>query len=195
MSWADQPGLDDRPKGWWVKAGLAGLIGGVAMMLFLMAAYAAGGLGFWFPPNGMATVIPAFQPAPGQLPAPDFMMGPSLTGLLIHAVTSVILGLVFGAIVEGFMADQARSWPRQAAAGFVYAIFVWMFLGYGGIYLAGLQAVFGTATFFIGHLVFGVVLGVSLALLTSKSDLLTVTFAPEEKPAVAHDNRRSGSER
>ena len=190
MSWANQPGPDDRPKGWWAKTVVAGLIGGAAMMLFLMAAYAAAGLGAWFPANGIATVIPNFRPIPGDLPSPDFVAAQSLTGLAIHAIMSGLLGVVFGAIAEGFLERHARSWFRMAVAGFVYATFVWMFLGYGGVYLAGLQPVFGTATFFFGHLVFGVVLGISLALMTTKRDLLRVTFAPEEKPAAIETARR-----
>ena len=190
MSWANQPGPDDRPKGWWAKTVVAGLIGGAAMMLFLMAAYAAMGLGAWFPPNGIATVLPNFRPIPGELPPPDFVAAQSLTGLLIHALMSGLLGVVFGAIAEGFLADHARSVPRMAVAGFVYATFVWMFFGFGGVYLAGLQPVFGTATFFFGHLVFGVVTGISLALMTTKRDMLTVTFAPEEKPAAATTTAR-----
>lgn len=190
MSWANQLGPDDRPKGWWAKTVLAGLIGGAAMMLFLMASYSANGLGWWFPANGIATVLPNFRPIPGELPPPDFVAAQSMTGLLIHAVISGALGMVFGAFVEAFLAPFARSWPRMAVAGFVYSTFVWMFFGFGGVYLAGLQPVFGTAVFFFGHLVFGVVLGIALALMTSKKDLLTVTFAPEEKPAVEVARRR-----
>lgn len=183
MRWANEAGPDGRRKGWWAKTVLAGLIGGAAMMLFLSGAYAAAGLGGWFPANGIATVIPAFQPTPGNLPAGSFVAGPSVTGLVIHAVVSGVLGVIFGAFVEGFMEKQARSVPWQALAGLVYATFVWVFLGFGGIYLAGLQQVFGTATFFFGHLVYGVVLGISLALLTTRRDMMTVTFAPEERPA------------
>lgn len=190
MSWANEPGPDGRPKGWWAKTALAGLIGGVAMMLFLMAAYSAIGLGAWFPANGIATVLPNFRPVPGMLPSADFVAAQSLTGLLIHAVISAGLGVVFGAFVEAYMAPQARSVLWQALAGFVFSTFVWMFFGFGGVYLAGLQPVFGTATFFFGHLVFGIVLGASLALMTTKRDMLTVTFAPEEKPAVEASRRR-----
>jgi hypothetical protein len=190
MSWANQPGPDGRSKGWWAKTVVAGLIGGAAMMLFLMASYSAAGLGAWFPANGIATVIPTFRPVPGELPAPDFVAAQSLTGLLIHAILSGALGVIFGGIVEGFLAPHARNWPWMAMAGFVFATFVWMFFGFGGVYLAGLQPVFGTATFFFGHLVYGVVLGLSLATLTSRRDLMTVTFAPEEKPAVEPLQRR-----
>ncbi len=189
MSWANQPGPDGRPKGWWVKTVLAGLIGGAAMMLFLMATYAAYGLGAWFPPNGIATVLPFFRPLPGELPAGSFVAAQSLTGLLIHALLSAGLGVVFGAFVEAFMAPQARKWLWQALAGFVYATLVWMFFGFGGVYLAGLQQVFGTATFFFGHLVFGVVLGISLALMTTARDM-RITFAPEEQPVVEPAQRR-----
>ncbi len=190
MSWANQPGPDGRSKGWWAKTVVAGLIGGAAMMLFLMATYSAAGLGAWFPANGIATVLPNFRPVPGELPAAGFVAAQSLTGLAIHAVISGLLGIVFGGIVEGFLEAHARSLPRMALAGFVFATFAWLFFGFGGVYLAGLQPVFGTATFFFGHLVFGVVLGLCLALLTSRRDLMTVTFAPEEKPAVEPLQRR-----
>lgn len=190
MSWASQPGLDGRPRGWWLKTALAGLIGGAAMMLFLMAAYAGLGFGAFFPPNGIATVLPIFQPEPGSLPPATFVPAQTLSGLAIHAALSIGLGLVFGAIAEGFLAAHARSWPRLALAGFVYATFVWVFFGFGGVYLAGLQAVFGTATFFFSHLVFGVALGISLALMTTKKDMMTVTFAPEERPAAEPLRRR-----
>lgn len=160
------------------------------MMLFLMASYAAMGLGAWFPPNGIATVLPNFRPLPGALPPPDLAGLQTLTGLVIHALVSGALGLVFGALAEAFLEPHIRSVPRMAVAGFAFAILVWMFFGFGGLYLAGLQPVFGTATFFFGHLVYGIVLGVSLALLTTKRDMLVVTFAPEEKPVATSSRRR-----
>lgn len=190
MTWANQPGPDGRRKGWWVKTAVAGLIGGAAMMLFLMLSYSAMGLGAWFPANGIATVLPNFRPVPGALPVGEFVAAQSVTGLLIHGLLSAGLGVVFGAFVEGFMEAQARSLPWQALAGFIYSTFVWMFFGFGGVYLAGLQPVFGTATFFFSHLIFGVVLGISLALMTTKRDMMSITFAPEEKKVVEPARRR-----
>lgn len=190
MSWAREPGPDGRPKGWWAKTALAGLIGGLAMAAFLMAAYSAWGLGAFFPINGIATVLPPFQPPPGSGPSPDFAGAATVTGGLLHLVLSAALGVIFGGIVEAFMPERVRSKIWGPIAGMGYSVFVWMFLGYGGIYLAGLQLVFGTATFFLGHLVYGAALGLSLALLTRKQDLVTITFAPEEKRVAEPLERR-----
>lgn len=190
MSWATERGPDERPKGWWAKTALAGILGGVAMMAFLMVTFAAMGRGAWYPANGVASILPLFQ-APGALPSPDFVPGPSLLGLTLHVLASAAFGVIYGGAIEAFAPERARVWYWEALAGLSYGILVWVFSSFGGSYLIDLQdVVFESASFLVAHLIFGMVLGLSLSALTTRSDLLTVTFAPEERPARKPAERR-----
>lgn len=190
MSWATERGPDDRPKGWWAKTALAGIIAGVAMLAFLMISFSAMGLGAWYPVNGVASILPGLQPA-GALPSPSFALGPSLLGLTLHLLVSAAFGVVYGGAVEAFAPSEARVWYWEGLMGLGYGVLVWIFSGYGGSYLVDLQdVVFASANFLLAHLIYGVVLGLGLSALTTKRDLLTVTFAPEERPVRKPVERR-----
>ncbi len=190
MSWSTELGPDNRPKGWWAKTALAGLLAGTAMLAFLMVAFSAMGRGAWYPVNGVASILPVFQP-PGALLSPTFVPGPSLFGLTLHLLVSAVFGVIYGGAVEAFAPRRARSWYWEGLMGMGYGVLVWVFSGYGGSYLVDAQAVvFESVSFLAGHLIYGLVLGLSLAALTTQRDLLAVTFAPEVRPVREPVERR-----
>lgn len=136
--------LEAIPAAWWGKVAVAGIVGGIGMGLYEMLAMVAMGQGFWAPMNMIGATVPAFRP-----PAPDFVMGPTLTGMALHMITAAAWGLIFGALVAYFRPELARS--------------------YGGQTLLGLG---------FGVLVYGVVTALMTLALTDRREM-TVTFAPE----------------
>lgn len=135
---------------------VSGLLGGAVMALFLAAAASAAGMTGLQPLEAIgATFLAADSPGGGP--------GPALYGALLHALTSVGLGLVFAALVP-------RDLPPVCAAmvGIGYAMFAAGIMA--SLVVPAVNPEFRTAAQPIGgawvmaHALFGAALGLSYAL-------------------------------
>ncbi|OFW18211.1 MAG: hypothetical protein A3H27_06755 [Acidobacteria bacterium RIFCSPLOWO2_02_FULL_59_13] len=138
---------------------LGGLIAGMVMGMWEMAAeQVAGGNGFWAPLTYIAaTVLRDYQ----QVPTPvSFAMLPAALGLMGHMMNSVLLGAVFIKLALRI----SYSATSRVALGLAYGVLV-----LGIMWLAVLPLVdpvmlrLNFAAFSIGHIMWGLALGVAVA--------------------------------
>lgn len=160
----------------WAKAAVAGMFGGVAMAMYEMATAVMDGMSVWAPMNMIAATMPAFRP-----PAPGFDPASALTGMGLHMVTSAFWALAFAALVLMLAPRILSSVGQGALAGVGYGVAVWLVMGLGiGPLLDPALAMANPIHMFVGHLVYGGVLGAVLVAWTGRRDL-AVTFAPETR--------------
>jgi len=141
-----------------VRAGVAGLIAGLplAMWLMIVGIFAST---LWAPPQGIAQAVGIGNPGH------DFQLVPFILGVMGHMINSLILGLVFLGIAK--MLDLRG--PAVVLGGMVYGI-----VAYEVIYWVLLRGVLSATSGsflsagpewsrIIGHLMFGAVLGILFA--------------------------------
>lgn len=130
---------------------IAGVLGGIALGLILCLQSAATGMGFFFP----------IQLASGVFYGDDAILGgvgPTVAGLVIYVVSSVILGCVFALFL------RPRTPTTDAVAfGLIFGIVVWALRSY--IVLPSFNPTLTDRMnlipgwWFLGHLAFGAILG------------------------------------
>ncbi|HEY9899678.1 MAG TPA: hypothetical protein V6D00_10900 [Pantanalinema sp.] len=178
--------IEAAPRAYWAKCAAAGLAGGAVMALYLMVTSAAEGKGLWMPVNTIGATIPAFRPPSFAIPpAPGFVAGPSVTGLVLHLVVSALWGMFYGMGVGAFVPRRVRSfgWETLYAVGF--GCMLWVFSGLLFTRLINPTMVAnlaGSPHYFIGHLLFALVTAWLIAGMTTRSEVL-ITFAPESREA------------
>lgn len=164
----------DRTSGnYWGKAALAGLIGGLAIG-YLMAGSAMYGAGLWQPANVIGDTF-----MDGGATVGTFLASLTLTGVVLHLVTSAFWGLVFGAIAAYMAPRILHSYGRSAIAGALYGVGVWLVMGLliGPLFNPAVLIADGTH-YFISHVIYGVLTALSLTAMTHRGDV-SVTYAPE----------------
>ena len=126
---------------------LAGLVGGVAMALFMVVISWLTGI----PPQ---TMLAYFDPA---------KTGGWLTGLLAHLSVSAIYGVVFGLLMAGlgWLRPSLLSWQWLWGVG--YGLLLWL-LGLGVVLTAVASPLdqIPTWEFVLAHLLYGLVVGYRL---------------------------------
>lgn len=140
---------------WALRVGAAGgIVAGICFALFVMivGAFVAGTEGFFMPLRMIGAILlgqEALNPAYSIWAA-------GLTGLILHVVLSVVLGMIFAAITAGL-----RSRPMDITLGAGYGLVIWLVNFY--LIAPGLFPWFAETdpvTWFIAHTVFfGIVLG------------------------------------
>ena len=153
--------VDTIDMGWALKQGaIGGLIAGVTFaMAEMLGAYFISGNPFIMPLKMMASV-------PLGTPPPEIAMGTALSlGVVFHLVFSVVLGMIFAALVAKIPAQQASSTMLVVAAS-VYGTITWVLNFY--VLAPALGRPWFTQTppiqQFVYHtLFFGTVLGLYLA--------------------------------
>jgi hypothetical protein len=160
------------PATWWFKSAAAGVVGGLAMALSWNIGSALSGRGFWTPINTVGTTMPA-----GEAIATTFG-AVSITGAFLHALTSMCWGIVFGVFLGLVVPHFARSQSRSVLAGLGFGVGVFVIMGLiVGPLLNPAVTSINWVNYFIGHLVFGAVTGLSLYVMARRREL-AVTFAP-----------------
>ncbi len=151
----------------WIVGAVGGLIGGMVlamweMMVEAIRSVALGGsfwgslsthAGFWSAPQWIgATVIRRLQDTRN----PNFDFGPLILGLMGHMMNSIILGLIFVA----FAYFITRSLGGLFITGMMYGAVIFAITWWGVVAAIdpAMQEVNG-AWFFVGHLMYGGVLG------------------------------------
>ncbi len=141
-----------------VRAGVAGLIAGLplAMWLMIVGIFASN---LWAPPQGIAQAVGIGHAGH------DFQLVPFILGVMGHMLNSIILGLVFLAVAAVLNLRGLAS----VIVGMIYGIVAYETISW--VVLRGLLS--GTSGSFlsanpewsriIGHLMFGAVLGLLFA--------------------------------
>lgn len=159
---------------WWGKAVVAGMIGGLAMGMYEMVATLLLGGGFWAPLNMIASTFEAFRP-----PAEGLNPAATLTGLMLHMITSAFWGLVL-ALSVGILPKLFSGSGVSLATGLLYGAIVWLVMGRGiGPALNPVMSMAPPWNFFLGHLVFGLVTAWVLYAWAKNREL---TLKPEKPP-------------
>jgi hypothetical protein len=137
---------------------VAGLIASLVMGMIEMVYEAVGGAGFWAAPVYIgATVLRGLQSVPRPVP---FNFWGVVLGLMGHMMNSVILGLIFAAIVS----RGARSRGSLVGWAVIYALAVFVVMWY--VVAPAIDPVLlnlNATVFAIAHIMWGVVLGWALS--------------------------------
>lgn len=140
---------------------LAGIIAGIVLAIFAMAYAGATGMGGMSPMRMIAATVQGVDALIGG-------GGTLALGMLIHLVVSAVFGIIFAALLpRGTSGTAAAGW------GVLYGIVIWAGMRYIGVPLvnstmaARLPMMAGA--FFIEHLLFGVTLGITPALVSRLS--------------------------
>lgn len=147
-----------------VRGALAGMAGGVVMAMWSMIVLWLTGVGFWAPLNFIAHTF--WRGAPLD---ETFSGGALILGLVIHMMMSAILGMML-AIALSRPSPASRNRAALAVSGMVFGIVVWLVMQYL-IWPAIDEAaapLFTAWVFAIGHLMYGLVTGASLAPATAE---------------------------
>jgi hypothetical protein len=141
-----------------VTAGAAGLIAGLvfAMWAMIVGIFTSN---LWAAPQGIGQALGIGQPGH------DFQIVPFIVGLVGHMVNSIILGLIFLAIVAALKVRGIAAVVVGMMYGIVvYAVMYWLVLrnllsGTSGSFLSSNPE----WSWILGHLMFGAVLGLLFA--------------------------------
>jgi hypothetical protein len=129
---------------------LAGIGGGTAMAVWLMAAMQIAGAGFWVPLNLVAHTFYRSAPLTNTFSAPALIIG-----LAVHMTVAMIFGTAIAAVV------RRRPGQRSLviAGGILFGAVVWPVMQYGVWYSIDERAAEGVNDWvFAGaHLIFGLV--------------------------------------
>jgi hypothetical protein len=153
----------------WGKAAVAGIIGGLAMGVYLMFAMFFLDRGFFGPLNMIAATFTAYRP-----PAEGFVVGPTLTGLILHVIASAFWGFALGLIIRGlpgFMTGAGIS----LVTGLAYGVAVWLIMGrLIGPMLDPYMAMAPPWNYFFAHLLYGAVTAWALYAWSHDRELATI---------------------
>ena len=139
-------------------AGVLGatMIAGMMFGLMQMIVEALIGHGFWSPLQYIASVFTR-----GAAVNPGFSLGPVIVGLGGHMMNSMILGAVFAMVVWKLV----RNPVVLALLGMMWGAAVWAFMWFAVIpTIDPAMKLLNAPWFFGAHLVFGMVLGLGIAL-------------------------------
>jgi len=156
----------------------AGVVASLAMAMYAMVAAYAKDTGFFTPLYHIASLVTDDSDLMRSMTADQmngdaftFLLGPALLGAMIHMMAGAAYGALFGAIVARFR----RGVAGLTAAGMVYGFLVFALSAYVGLPLAAaifnsgdpienMAEMAGWGTFVVEHLMYGVALGVLVAL-------------------------------
>lgn len=169
---------------YWRDAAIAGAVGGAAMLLYEALAERWLGAGLWLPVDLLTSPLPA-----GTVAVPGYMGVATWVGIAIHLVAAAAWGLGYA----GFLAlvstygppRMARSWTVAVLMGLGWGVLAYLLMGLMlGPVVNAKAFLLNPATWFVAHLVFGLVTGLTLTSLSRRPNV-AVTFAPEEAPVQA----------
>jgi hypothetical protein len=138
-----------------ISAGVkGGIVGGIVMPLPAMLYGLASGHGIWLPINLLAGMV---LPNVGDMPTAQleqFHLPLFVTGLIIHVVTSLIIGLLYGVLLP-----TLPDVPKPIAWGALLMPLLWTAMSYvaWGAANPSLRARVDWLSFVLSQLVFGIV--------------------------------------
>ena len=140
---------------------ITGMIGGAIMAMFIMIATATYlSRGFFTPMYVIASPLIGKQVLMTSLHQGlfYFALGPALLGLVVHMMWAALYGMIFGLIAYGTHLKGVVA----VISGLVYGVLVMLFMSFVIVPIAGAPNIpnsLGWPTWTIGHLLFGLVLG------------------------------------
>lgn len=141
---------------------IAGMLGGAMMAMFTMIATATYlHMGFFTPLYVIASPLTGPQSMMTAMhgDAFYFAFGPAILGLVVHMMWSALWGIIFGLIAAGLHLRGAAA----IIGGMVYGVLIMLVMNFVLLPIVGapsLLNLLGGITFIIGHLLFGMVVGI-----------------------------------
>jgi hypothetical protein len=117
---ATRPALFALPDVTGLGGAVAGLLAGIVMILVSPLLSWLNGISMWVPARLIAVAAPGYGPE--VLEQTGFAVGPIATALVLHLLTSVVLGFIFGVVVHrvlGLTTDFALPVYIGAAYGLI----------------------------------------------------------------------------
>jgi hypothetical protein len=146
---------------WIGQSAVAGLIAGMMMAMFAMVVAAIAGYGFWAPPRAIASTVIGESHFGG-----GFDLGSVVLGLAIHMMASPIFGVLYAIGVS--LIGSRVPLVVQMTTGIAWGIGLWAINTYVVAPVLPGGQLFTDAmpgwSWFVGHLIFGAMLGVLYAL-------------------------------
>ena len=141
---------------------VAGLV--MAMWEMIMEAILPGGNGFWSPVVYIgATIVRDLQNV--TVPVPFHLLG-VMAGMMGHIMNSIILGLIFALLI----APRTRSLGGQVVTGLIYGVVVYLVMWLVVVPLLDpVMRHLNAVVFLLGHMLWGVTLGVATHWATAKA--------------------------
>lgn len=173
--------LEKATRTYWRDSAVAGAIGGAVMLLYVGLSEGWMGLGLWTPLDVLAGVLPGMPVA-----VPGYDAVATAVGIALHLMAAAAWGLAYGGFLALLSAygppRMARSWTVATLMGLGWGVAVYLFMGLIiGPAINPRAFVLEPVTYFVAHLIFGLVTGLALTSL-SRRPRVAVTFAPEETP-------------
>jgi hypothetical protein len=156
----------NRFLGFLIAGAIAGMIGGAMMAMFTMIATVTYlGMGFFTPLYVIASPLTGRQVMMTATHggAFYFALGPAVLGLVVHMMWSALWGIIFGLIASGLHLRGVAA----VIGGMVFGILVLLVMSFIVGPIVGAPNFFqllGWPTWIIGHLLFGMVIGLWPAL-------------------------------
>jgi uncharacterized membrane protein YagU involved in acid resistance len=144
-----------------IAGAIAGMIGGAMMAMFTMIATVTYlNMGFFTPLYVIASPLTGKQVMMTAMHggAFYFALGPAVLGLVVHMMWSALWGIVFGLIAAGLHLRGVVA----VIGGMVYGVLVMLLMNFVVLPIVSapnLLTLLGGTTFIIGHLLFGMVVG------------------------------------
>lgn len=136
---------------------VAGIIAGIVMAMFTMMYAGMMGMGFWMPLRLIAATLFGVDALVGT-------GGVLFVGLVLHMVVSAVFGIIFAAIV-----GARTSGAAAVGWGLIYGVAIWAVMGFLVVPVANStmnpRLPMMAGAFFIEHLLFGITLGITPALM------------------------------
>jgi uncharacterized membrane protein YagU involved in acid resistance len=150
-----------RLPGFLIAGAIVGMLGGAMMAMFTMLATATYlHMGFFTPLYVIASPLAGSQAMMTAMHggAFYFALGPAVLGLVVHMMWSALWGIVFGLIAAGLHLRGVAA----IIGGMVYGVLVMLLMNFVVLPIVSapnLLNLLGGTTFIIGHLLFGMVVG------------------------------------
>src|SRR5215470_6552317 len=150
-----------RFLGFLIVGAIAGMIGGAMMAMFTMLATITYlGMGFFTPLYVIASPLTGRQAMMTAMHGGTFYftLGPAVLGLVVHMLWSALWGIVFGLLAYGLHLRGVAA----VIGGLVYGVLVMLAMSFIVAPIVGAPNFFqllGWPTWTIGHVLFGMVVG------------------------------------
>jgi len=144
-----------------IAGAIAGMIGGALMAMFTMIATATYlHMGFFTPLYVIASPLSGQQAMMTAMHggAFSFALGPAMLGLVVHMMWSALWGMVFGLLAYGLHLRGVVA----VIGGMVYGVLIMLVMSFIVAPIVGAPNFFqllGWPTWTIGHVLFGMVVG------------------------------------
>ncbi len=147
---------DETHKGGvWTGGIIAGIIAGIVMAMFSMMHAGMTGMGFWTPLRLIAATLFGVDALVGTI-------GVLLMGLMIHMAVSAMFGVIFAVLI-----GRRSSGAAATGWGLLYGVLIWAMMSYLVVPATNttmnVRLPLMSGAWFIEHLIFGVVLGITPA--------------------------------